>query len=126
MDRVDRFSVGVQSLDDELLKQMDRYDKYGSAFEILERLMSIEDRFHSLNVDMIFNFPSQSEESLLRDIERLMRASAGTGGGLRHLREQLRIAGEQILYLRKRGVHFSPFQKMFEFSHADTPQVVMS
>ena len=41
VDRVDRFSVGVQSLDDELLQQMDRYQKYGSAYEILERLQSI-------------------------------------------------------------------------------------
>ncbi len=30
--------------DDELLKQMDRYDKYGSACEILERLQSIDGR----------------------------------------------------------------------------------
>ena len=36
--RVHRFSVGVQSFDDALLKQMDRYDKYGSGEEILERL----------------------------------------------------------------------------------------
>ena len=31
VERVDRFSVGVQSLDDGLLKQMERHDKYGSA-----------------------------------------------------------------------------------------------
>ena len=37
----ERFSVGVQSFDDSLLKQMDRYDKYGSAEEILERLQSV-------------------------------------------------------------------------------------
>jgi len=67
--RVDRFSVGVQSFDDALLKQMDRYDKYGSAEEILERLRSVEGAFHSLNVDMIFNFPSQTPENLARDIE---------------------------------------------------------
>jgi len=67
--RVDRFSVGVQSFDDELLKQMDRYDKYGSSEEILERLRSVEGAFHSLNVDMIFNFPSQTPEVLARDIE---------------------------------------------------------
>ena len=70
-ERVDRFSVGVQSFDDGLLRQMDRYDKYGSAEEILERIQSIEGRFHSLNVDMIFNFPSQTEEMLLHDIEML-------------------------------------------------------
>ncbi len=69
VDRVDRFSVGVQSFDDELLKQMDRYEKYGSAYEILERLKSIEGAFHSLNVDMIFNFPSQTPEKLAADLE---------------------------------------------------------
>jgi len=74
VERVDRFSVGVQSFDDSLLKQMDRYDKYGSAAEILERIQSIEGRFHSLNVDMIFNFPSQTEEMLLRDVE-MVKAS---------------------------------------------------
>jgi len=72
--RVQRFSVGVQSFDDSLLRQMDRYDKYGSGEEIVERLRSIEGRFHSLNVDMIFNFPSQTPEMLARDVE-LLRAS---------------------------------------------------
>jgi len=67
--RVDRLSVGVQSFDDGLLKQMDRFDKYGSAADILERLQSIEGRFNSLNADMIFNFPSQTTETLARDIE---------------------------------------------------------
>jgi coproporphyrinogen III oxidase-like Fe-S oxidoreductase len=73
-DRVQRMSVGVQSFDDELLKQMDRYDKYGSGAEILERLESLEGFFHSLNVDMIFNFPSQSEAVLRRDVE-MVKAS---------------------------------------------------
>ena len=36
--RVQRLSVGVQSFDNDLLKQMDRYDKYGSGEEILERI----------------------------------------------------------------------------------------
>ncbi len=74
-ERVDRFSVGVQSLDDELLRQMDRYDKYGSAYEILERLEAIEGAFHSLNVDMIFNFPSQTPEKLALEVELLTRAA---------------------------------------------------
>jgi coproporphyrinogen III oxidase-like Fe-S oxidoreductase len=69
--RVQRFSVGVQSFDDSLLKQMDRHDKYGSGAEIVERLQSIQGRFHSLNVDMIFNFPSQTSEMLARDVELL-------------------------------------------------------
>lgn len=75
-DRVQRFSVGVQSLDDELLKQMDRFDKYGSAYEILERLKAVEGAFHSLNVDMIFNFPSQTAEKLRTDVELVKRTGA--------------------------------------------------
>lgn len=69
--RVDRFSVGVQSFDNGLLKQMERFDKYGSGEEILERLKWVAGRFHSLNVDMIFNFPSQTREMLLHDVQVL-------------------------------------------------------
>jgi coproporphyrinogen III oxidase-like Fe-S oxidoreductase len=53
---------------------MDRYDKYGAGAEILERLQSLEGFFHSLNVDMIFNFPSQTEGILRRDVE-MVKAS---------------------------------------------------
>lgn len=73
-DRVQRMSVGVQSFDDGLLKEMDRYEKYGSGAEILERIQSLEGFFHSLNVDMIFNFPSQTEDILRRDVE-MVKAS---------------------------------------------------
>jgi coproporphyrinogen III oxidase-like Fe-S oxidoreductase len=69
--RIQRLSVGVQSFDDSLLKQMDRYDKYGSGALILERIQEMAGVFHSLNVDMIFNFPSQTEEMLHHDIEVL-------------------------------------------------------
>ena len=71
VDRVDRLSVGVQSFSDDLLKQMDRYDKYGSGAQIMERLKWVEGRFHSINADMIFNFPSQTPEMLAHDIQML-------------------------------------------------------
>jgi len=67
--RVQRLSCGVQSFDDKLLRQMDRYGKYGTGEEVFERLSSMQGKFPSFNVDMIFNFPSQTEESLRRDIE---------------------------------------------------------
>ena len=70
--RVQRLSVGVQSFDDGLLKQMDRYDKYGSGDEILERIAEAEGYFDLLNVDMIFNFPSQTEEILHSDLQKLI------------------------------------------------------
>ena len=68
---VQRLSVGVQSFDDGLLKQMDRYDKYGSAEEIFERIRNTADSkvFKSLNVDMIYNFPAQTEQMLRHDLE---------------------------------------------------------
>lgn len=73
---VTRLSVGIQSLDDTLLKQMERYDKYGSASGILERLENAAGYFGTLNADMIFNLPNQDERSLLRDVERITRLEA--------------------------------------------------
>ena len=75
--RVQRLSVGVQSFDDGLLKQMDRYDKYGSGEEIFERIRVAAPYFTSLNVDMIFNFPAQTEEILRRDLEMVIEAGSG-------------------------------------------------
>ena len=69
--RVQRLSVGVQSFDDDLLRQMDRYEKYGSGAEIFERIGEAKDYFDILNVDMIFNFPSQTPEVLMRDVEMI-------------------------------------------------------
>jgi len=70
---VDRLSVGVQSLEDRLLREMERYDKYGSGARILQRLHDAKGIFKTLNVDMIFNLPHQTLESLLSDVDRLTR-----------------------------------------------------
>ena len=72
--RVQRLSVGVQSFDNGLLKQMDRYKKYGSGEEILERIEEAKPYFNSLNVDMIFNFPSQTEDILFSDLEKIVQS----------------------------------------------------
>ena len=52
---VNRVSVGVQSFDDSLLKEMQRYEKYGSGQQIRTRLKSVAGTFDTLNIDMIFN-----------------------------------------------------------------------
>ncbi|MDA3938938.1 MAG: coproporphyrinogen III oxidase family protein [Spirochaetia bacterium] len=65
---VTRLSVGVQTFDDELLRKLKRFNKYGSGDIIQERLRDAAGIFETLNVDMIFNFPEQSEEMLERDI----------------------------------------------------------
>jgi coproporphyrinogen III oxidase-like Fe-S oxidoreductase len=72
--RVQRLSVGVQSFDDDLLRQMDRYDKYGSGREIFARVREYAHAFTSLNVDMIFNFPSQSEAVLINDLAHVLES----------------------------------------------------
>ena len=70
---VTRLSVGVQSLDNQLLKQMDRYEKYGSAEKTMAALEGANGFFETLNADMIFNLPHQTDESLLRDIDIITR-----------------------------------------------------
>jgi menaquinone C8-methyltransferase len=70
---VTRVSVGIQSLDDALLKEMDRYDKYGSSAQVMKRLEGAHGYFETLNADMIFNLPHQDEQSLLRDVDLLTR-----------------------------------------------------
>lgn len=73
---VQRLSVGVQSFDNTLLKRMDRYGKYGSAQQIVERIQDTHGMFDTFNVDMIFNFPGQTEEMVLRDIETFRTTGA--------------------------------------------------
>jgi len=68
---VNRLSVGVQSFDDGLLKAMGRYEKYGSGEVIAGRIAEISGQFDTLNADMIFNFPVQTEEILSRDLDIL-------------------------------------------------------
>lgn len=66
---VTRLSVGVQSFDDRLLREMERYEKYGSGEEIVERIRGAADRFPTLNVDLIYNQPHQTLASLEHDLE---------------------------------------------------------
>lgn len=70
---VDRLSVGVQSFDDQLLRNMERYEKYGSSAEIQERLQAAAPLFRTLNADMIYNLPHQTLASLEGDLDILLR-----------------------------------------------------
>jgi menaquinone C8-methyltransferase len=74
--RVQRLSVGVQSLDDDLLRQMKRLDRYGSASQILVGIERASGRLPTLNVDMIFNLPSLTDEGLRRDLSTLASTGA--------------------------------------------------
>ena len=72
--RVQRLSVGVQSFDNGLLKQMGRLEKYGDADTIRERLKLATPHFKSMNADMIFNFPAQTEDILATDIAYILES----------------------------------------------------
>jgi coproporphyrinogen III oxidase-like Fe-S oxidoreductase len=69
---VNRLSVGVQTFNDDLLKKIGRYEKYGSGEVIAEKLKSTQGSFDTLNADMIFNIPGQTPEMLDADLAVLL------------------------------------------------------
>jgi coproporphyrinogen III oxidase-like Fe-S oxidoreductase len=73
---VTRLSVGVQSFDDRLLKDMERYHSYGSGAEAHAHLRNAAGLFPTLNVDLLFNLPRQDLASLDRDLVLLRTSGA--------------------------------------------------
>ena len=73
---IDRLSVGVQTFDDGLLREMVRLQKYGSRAEILGHLAAAAGRFKTLNIDMIWNLPHQSLAMLDADLDTLLGSPA--------------------------------------------------
>jgi len=71
--KVKRLSVGVQTFNDNMLKKIGRYEKYGSGEEIAQRLKNTQGFFHTLNADMIFNFPGQTSRMLDEDLSVLLK-----------------------------------------------------
>jgi len=63
---INRFSIGVQSFDDDTMKAMGRPSI--PSDEIKERLLMAEGEFDTLNVDFVFNFPGQSLKSFETDV----------------------------------------------------------
>lgn len=70
---VNRLSVGVQTFNNDLLQKIARYEKYGSGEEIAERLKQTMGSFDTVNADMIFNFPEQTEQMLEADLAILLK-----------------------------------------------------
>ncbi len=73
---VGRLSVGVQTFDDGLLAEMQRLEKYGDRAEILGRLAAAAGRFRTLNVDMMWNLPHQTEAMLEADLATVIASPA--------------------------------------------------
>ena len=68
---VNRLSVGVQSLQNDLLDQMGRLNPYGDKARILAHLSRAIPEFDTVNIDMIFNLPGQTEAQLLSDLDTI-------------------------------------------------------
>ena len=66
---IDRLSVGVQSFDDETLKRVARYEKFGSSKALQEKLKKALGVLPVMSLDLIFNLPNQTKEQLLNDIK---------------------------------------------------------
>ncbi len=63
---VDRITIGIQSLDDEILKKMDRHH---TAEEAVESIHQAKDFGFQLNIEFIFGYPEQTLNSWMRDME---------------------------------------------------------
>jgi len=73
--RVDRLSVGVQSLDAKRLNQTKRCEKFGTPYEQMKNIEKLIANFKIVNCDLIFNFPNQTKEELRKDIRKLKSLS---------------------------------------------------
>lgn len=63
---VKRFSIGIQSFDNEILKNMGRLTLSGE--QVKEKVLMAQGSFETVNLDLIFNFPFQSPEQFQADI----------------------------------------------------------
>jgi len=70
---INRFSLGIQSLNDDLLKMLGRKHTAKNALEVFEKLNSA---FGTGNCDLMFCLPNQSTENFLSDVKTLASLGA--------------------------------------------------
>ena len=68
---VTRLSIGVQSSHDERLKTLMRCHSFNDAVKVVNEAK--KHNFSSINVDLIYGYPSQSKEELLEDLENILK-----------------------------------------------------
>ncbi len=66
---INRLSVGVQSFDNTLLKAMGRTLFKGE--DSIEKLKLAQGKFDTVNVDLMFNFPTQTPEQFHADVKTI-------------------------------------------------------
>ena len=108
---VKRLSVGVQTFNDDLLKKIGRYEKYGSGKVIAERLKNTQGSFDTLNADMIFNFPGQTSELLDEDLTILLNLNMEQ---ITFYPLMISSLTQEIMEKTMGGVDFKGEQKLYE------------
>jgi menaquinone C8-methyltransferase len=108
---VKRLSVGVQTFNDDLLKKIGRYEKYGSGKVIAERLKNTQGSFETLNADMIFNFPGQTPELLDEDLSVLLNLNMEQ---ITFYPLMISSLTQEIMEKTMGGVDFRGEQKLYE------------
>jgi coproporphyrinogen III oxidase-like Fe-S oxidoreductase len=69
--RIDRLSIGIQTFNNKYLKQIGRMEKFGTGEEQIEKVRHVLKHFPIINLDLIYNFPGQTEEEFLEDITKV-------------------------------------------------------
>ena len=78
---INRISMGVQSLDNEILKIIGRiHDRE----EVFEKFKIVEKYFDNISVDMMFGLPNQTVEILKNNLEEVVK-NLGKNGKLKHI-----------------------------------------
>ena len=78
---INRISIGVQSLDNEILKIIGRiHDRE----EVFEKFKIVEKYFDNISVDMMFGLPNQTVEILKNNLEEIVN-NLGKNGKLKHI-----------------------------------------
>ena len=78
---INRISIGVQSLDDEILKIIGRI--HGRE-EVFEKFKIVEKYFDNISVDMMFGLPNQTVEILRNNLEEIVN-NLGKNRKLKHI-----------------------------------------
>jgi oxygen-independent coproporphyrinogen-3 oxidase len=70
---VNRLSLGIQSLDDEVLKFLNRAHSANDALVCIELLR--ESGFNNLSIDLIHSIPGQDESTLMKNLDKALNLS---------------------------------------------------
>ncbi|MDT8438652.1 MAG: coproporphyrinogen III oxidase family protein [Wenzhouxiangellaceae bacterium] len=70
---VDRMSIGIQSFDDRILKEVARLKKFGCGSQQAEYVSRAIEIIPTVNIDMMYGFGMQTPETIANDLEQAIR-----------------------------------------------------